>query len=107
MKIDLSLDTSSVLCTREQCACDAMFTNPIMKVHGHRDISLEFYSLIKLFQTTITRKNTSVVSTERPSVVMVPSFTCQMLPDLRQSNIPSYVIVMPKDGVLLQTAGSH
>lgn len=58
-------------CDREHYASDAIFIDPIMKVHGHRDISLEFYSLIKLFNTVITPQETTVTSTDTPSIVKV------------------------------------
>lgn len=53
---------------RERYSPDARFTDPLMTVKGHKDIALEFYSLIKLFSVVDLQQQDLTVYEEKNGV---------------------------------------
>lgn len=57
------LEQSTII--RERYTSDAIFTDPIMKVKGTKNVQLEFYSLIKIFHSVVVKEKDLTV-TEGP-----------------------------------------
>lgn len=100
---------------RERYATNAIFTDPLMKVSGHKDVALEFYSLIKIFESVnIQQKELKVTEGAKEGVYQadvenhqtyVPRkqgfFSKHLMPDKVELDVTTKLEVQKESGKIL------